>query len=188
VVAATVLAMAALLLGIPSCDAEEKQRVPAAIDEVAGSYGAVAMGASEADVRRAFGEPGGGEGFYPLGNDFGEIGGAPAVRNWPPNDRTEPRVLRYEDVAFLVGSRGVFAFVVTADRAHTRRGIAVGDPLAQARRAYDLGCGEGVAGERIGGGVAYRYPTCRGTIGGRIRIWFGEDPIRSVTLARVGSG
>jgi hypothetical protein len=188
VLAAAVLAVAALLAALPGCDGDDDNPpAPAVIDEVAGSYGGVRMGASEAEIRRAFGDPGGGEGFFPLGEEFGDIGGAPAVRNWPPNDRSEPTVLRYEDVAFLLGSRGVFAFVVTAEGTHTRRGVAIGEPLAEARRAYDVGCGEGVAGERLGGGVE-TYPTCRGTIGERIRIWFGEDPIRSITLARVGRG
>lgn len=182
--AAAALAVAALLAALPGCNRGEERPIPSTIDEAAGSYGGVSMGAGEADVRRAFGEPGGGEGFFPLGESHGEIGGAPAVRNWPPDERAAPRVLRYEHVAFLLGSRGVFAFVVTADGTRTRRGVAVGDPLGKAARFYDVGCGEGVAGERIGGGVE-TYPTCRGTIGGRIRIWFGEDPIRSITLARV---
>lgn len=91
--------------------------------------------------------------------------------------------LRYDGVAFLVGARGVYAILVT-ERARTLRGVAIGNELAWARRRYKVGCGEGVAGERIGGGVE-TYPTCRGTIDERIRIWFGEDPIRSLAIARV---
>jgi hypothetical protein len=187
--AAAVILVAALLAALPGCDGDEdaERRPPGAIDEVAGSYGGVRMGASEEDVRSVFGEPGEGEGFFPLGTEFGEIGGAPAVRNWPPDDRAAPTVMRYEDVAFLVGSRGVFAFVVTAEGARTRRDVAVGDRLVAARRTYDVGCGEGVAGEALVGETP-TYPYCRGTIGERTRIWFGEDPIRSITLARVGAG
>ncbi|MEO5575140.1 MAG: hypothetical protein ABIR67_07870 [Gaiellaceae bacterium] len=91
--------------------------------------------------------------------------------------------LRYDGVAFLIGTEGVYAIMVT-ERARTLRGVAVGDDLGRARRTYKLGCGEGVAGERIGGGVE-TYPTCKGTIDGRIRIWFGEDPIGSIAVARV---
>jgi hypothetical protein len=187
VLAAAVVAVTLLLAALPGCDGEEESGAPTVIDEVDGSYGGVRMGASEAEVRRDFGEPGGGEGFFPLGEEFGDIGGAPAVRNWPPNDRSEPTVLRYEDVAFLVGSRGVFAFVVTAEGARTRRGVAIGDPLEKASRTYRFGCSEGHAGETLWGD-ALTYPYCRGTIGERIRVWFGEDPIRSITLARVGRG
>jgi hypothetical protein len=91
--------------------------------------------------------------------------------------------LSYEGLAVLVGADGVYAILV-AEPARTRRGVAIGDDLVRARRVYKLGCGEGVAGERMGGGVE-TYPTCRGTIDGRIRIWFGEDPIESIAIARV---
>jgi hypothetical protein len=156
------------------------------VHERRGSYGGIAMGASEQDVRRVFGEPGGGQGFFPLGESFAEIGGPPAVSVWPPGTRKRATVLRYDGVAFLVGSRGVFAFVVTAEGARTRMGVAIGDRLRDARRRYRLGCGEGVGGEPLFGGETPTYPYCRGTIGDRIRIWFGQDPIRSITLARVG--
>jgi len=152
------------------------------LDERAGSYRGVSFGASEAEVRRAVGEPGEGTGFSPLGSEFGDVGGPPAVRVWPAGSLLQ-KSLRYRGFSFLVGTEGVYAIMVT-EPARTRRGVAVGDDLARARRLYKVGCGEGVAGERIGGGVA-TYPTCRGTIDGRIRIWFGEDPIGSLAIARV---
>jgi hypothetical protein len=36
------------------------------VDEQRGRYGDVRLGSSEADVRATFGEPGGGDGFFPL--------------------------------------------------------------------------------------------------------------------------
>jgi hypothetical protein len=155
------------------------------IDEHAASYRGIAIGATAADIRRAFGEPGSGEGFFPLDESFGEIGGAPAVVNWPRDWRGRPTVLRYESVAFLVGPEGLFAFVVTERGARTRRGVAIGDPLAKAVRAYGLGCIDQPYGEPLFGGDVPTFRTCRGTVDRRIRIWFGRDPIRSITLARV---
>jgi hypothetical protein len=179
-----------LLLGIVlstaivgGCGGDAEPATEPLLDERAGSYRGVEFGMSEQDVRRVLGEPGEGEGFVPLDEEFGDVGGPPAVRNWPRESRATPKALLYDGVAFLVGTEGVYAILVT-EPAHTRRRVAIGDDLARARRAYDVGCGEGVGGERLGGGVE-TYPTCRGTIDGRIRIWFGEDPIRSIAIARV---
>jgi hypothetical protein len=157
----------------------------AVIDEHAGSYRDVEIGDAEDDVRRIFGEPGEGDGFFPLGESFGEIGGAPGVRNWPPDWRGRPALLRYDNVAFLVGLRGVFAFVVTEDEARTMRGVKIGDPLKRARAVYGGGCGKQQYGESLfGDQPSFRW--CRTTIDHRIRLWFGRDPIRSITVVRVG--
>jgi hypothetical protein len=168
------------LLG--GCGGGDEPTTPQLLDERAGSYRGVRFGASEEHVRRVFGEPGEEEGFAPLDSEFKDVGGPPAVRVWPPGSMRQ-KALSYGGVAFLVGTEGVYAILVT-EQAKTLRGVAIGDDLARARRLYRLGCGEGVAGERLGGGVE-TYPTCRGTIDGRIRIWFGEDPIRSIAIARV---
>ena len=189
-VAAALTLMAAGCTQWPDRDDESAppRRGPAVVDETAGAFRGVRMGAGEADVRRVFGEPGDGEGFFPLGESFGEIGGAPAVRNWPHDWRGRPTVLRYEGVAFLVGPRGVFAFVVTEEGARTKRGVRIGDSLERAQRVYDAGCGEQPYGEPLFGGDTPTFRWCRGTIAERHRIWFGRDPIRSITLARVGRG
>jgi hypothetical protein len=174
----TLAALAALAAG---CGGDEPGVIHR-IDERAGSYRNVSFGDTAAEVRSVHGEPGEGSGFAPLDTEFGDVGGPPAVRVWPPGS-VQQRSLRYDGFSFLVGSAGVYAIMVT-ERARTLRGVGIGDELRLARRRYRLGCGEGVAGERIGGGVE-TYPTCRGTIDGRIRIWFGEDPIRSIAIARV---
>jgi hypothetical protein len=92
-----------------------------------------------------------------------------------------PAVLRYDDAAFLVADQGVYALIVGREGAHTLRGVAIGDDLDEAREAYDLRCVDVAGGESLVGGVE-TYPSCSATIGGRIRIWFGRDPIRSITL------
>jgi len=174
------LAATATLAG--GCGGSDEPVAPRLLDERAGSYRGVELGASETQVRRVFGEPGEEEGFAPLDSEFQDVGGPPAVRVWPPGSQRQ-HALSYDGVAFLVGTEGVYAILVT-EPAKTLRGVAIGDDLGRARRLYKVGCGEGVAGERVGGGVE-TYPTCRGTIDGRIRIWFGEDPIRSIAIARV---
>ena len=169
-----------MLLG--GCAGDEELPAPRLLDEREGSYRGVAFGATEAQVRGVFGEPGEESGFAPLGSTFRDVGGPPAVRVWPPGSMVQ-KALSFDGVAFLVGTEGVYAILVT-EPARTRRAVAIGDDLSRAQRLYRVGCGEGVAGERIGGGVE-TYPTCKGTIDGRIRIWFGEDPIRSIAIARV---
>jgi hypothetical protein len=174
------IAAALVLLG--ACGGDDDPAAPSLLDERGGSYRGIRLGDTEAKIRSRFGAPGEGEGFFPLGESFGDIGGPPAVRVWPP-DSSSSRAMRYEGVAFAVGSEGVYAIIVT-EPARTLRGVTIGDDLARSRRLYAVGCGKGVAGERIGGG-SLTYPTCRGTIDGRVRIWFGEDPIASIAIARV---
>ncbi len=167
---------------VSGCGGGDEPTTPSRLDERGGTYRGVRLGDTEAEVRDRFGAPGEGEGFFPLGESYAEIGGPPAFRVWPPGSSSS-KALRYEGVAFAVGSDGVYAIIVT-EPARTLRGVAIGDDLARSRRLYDVGCGEGAAGERLGGG-SLTYPTCRGTIDERIRIWFGEDPIRSIAISRI---
>lgn len=182
VLARLTLAVAVLAAG---CTHAARVGESPVVDEDVGSYGGVTLGSMEEEVRRVFGEPGDGAEFSPLGESWSEVGGAPAVRNWPPGWEGRPTVLRYDGVAFLVGPKGVFAFVVSEEGAATKRGVAIGDPLARARRADGAGCGQQPYGESLFGGTR-SFSWCRTTIGHRVRLWFGRDPIRSITVARVG--
>jgi hypothetical protein len=73
----------------------------------------------------------------------------------------------------------VYALVVTAEGAAVSGGVAVGDPLSDAFTSYrGLRCG------RTSGGGEYReWPYCVGAVGARRFVWFGEDPIASVTVS-----
>ena len=146
------------------------------VDERTGSYRGVTMGDSESEVRAALGEPAGGDGFAPAGESPADVG----VPQFIPARGGMPTLLKYDDVSFLVGPGGVYAFIVAAEGAHTRRGVAIGDDLDAARKRYELRCIDVAGGESLGGGQEY-YPSCRATVGG-IRVWFGRDPIRSITL------
>jgi hypothetical protein len=73
---------------------------------------------------------------------------------------------------------------VTVEGAHTREGVRIGDDLDAVKEAYD-GADCGIRNE----GTEYvEYPYCRVRVRpGRV-VWFGQDPIRSITIASVALG
>lgn len=93
-----------------------------------------------------------------------------------------PTPLHYRDTAYLVSPTvGVFSMVTLESGARTREGVGVGDELARVRERYDrVDCGESVAGEGLFGETPM-YPWCRAIVGD-VRVFFGEDPIESITL------
>jgi len=137
------------------------------------------MGDSPDRVRRVFGEPSNGPGFAPADSSPAEIG-VPQTIPVPPGTRFPPDLLKYDNVAFIVGPSGVYAFIVTEDGAATTRGVAIGDSIEKARTAYPVRCIEVAGGESLLGGEEF-YPSCGATLD-RLRVWFGRDPIRSITL------
>jgi hypothetical protein len=173
-------------LALSACDLfeisdESDERFPRLIDEQRGRYGQVGLASTEAEVRAAFGEPGDGDGFYPL--DADSFRGPEFIK---APDRRKPTVLRYEEVAFLVSSDGVFAVSITRPEATTLRGVSVGEPLQAVRGNYDRPkCGESVTGEPLFGGETPTYAWCRVRVGST-DVFFGGDPIESVTLTFLG--
>jgi hypothetical protein len=172
------IAAAALIAAVVSVALWSTRRndggTPILVDESTGSYRGVVMGDDSSDVRRRLGSFEEGPGFAPAGDLPAEVG-------VPQSIPGPGRILKYDDVAFLVGPRGVYAFIVTADGAETTRGVQIGDDLDAARRAYDLHCVDVAGGESLLGGQEF-YPSCRTTIGRRTYVWFGRDPIRSITV------
>ena len=148
------------------------------IDERTGAYRSVRLGSSEREVIRVFGEPNRESGFAPVDTSPAEIGVPQSIT--PPGGRP-PVLLKYEHVAFLVTpDTGVYAVIVMEPSATTTRGVAIGDEMTVAHRRYRLQCLDVAGGESLLGGQEF-YPSCGGNIG-RVRIWFGRDPIRSITL------
>jgi hypothetical protein len=147
------------------------------IDDKRGAYGGVTMGDSEEEVHRAFGEPSTEPGFAPAGKLPAEVGGP---QSFPA--RVPFRLLKYEDVGFLLNG-GVYAFIVANDGAETTRGVAIGEAMDEARRSYRLKCIRVAGGESLFGGQEF-YPSCSAALDGGLRIWFGRDPIKSITLVR----
>lgn len=156
------------------------------VNETEGRLRGVRFGASAAQVRAALGKPtDDGQGFFPEGADFT---GPPAIPA-PSSDRgtrVSPETLHYQDAAYLVSpTAGVFAMAVLAEGAETRAGVRVGDSLERVRERYSskVDCGEAAAGESLFGGDPPTYPWCRTRIGD-LGVFFGEDPIESITLTR----
>jgi len=99
-----------------------------------------------------------------------------------------PPDLRYDDVSFGLCRGRAYFVLVAEDGAITLRGVAIGDDLGEARKAYSaLVCGRAYGGESLFGGGTY-YPYCAGRLGAHRWISFGEDPIASITIARTRVG
>lgn len=159
------------------------------VDERSGVLGGVRFGDSVAEVRVRMGRPtDNADGFFPEDTDFTGPPSIPA----PPSDQrppTRPEPMHYEDTAFLVSPTvGVYAMATFADGARTRAGIGVGDELSGVDEAYpQVVCGSAVAGEPLFGGDPPTYPWCRTGVG-NVGVFFGGDPIESITLTRAGGG
>ena len=147
----------------------------------------VRFGDRERDVRERLGEETDHHaGFFPEGADYT---GPPAIPS-PESDRGSripPAELHYDGTAYLVSPTvGVFSMATLEQGARTRAGVGVGDDLELVRERYVRAeCGEAVAGESLFGGEPPTYPWCRALVGD-IRVFFGEDPIESITLTRYG--
>jgi hypothetical protein len=168
------LAVAALfLLAVTGCGGKAR---PTAVDELRGTYRGVGIGDTTDEVERVFGHEslsGYEEPLEPRKEDFVDIGGPTVIAGSCGTN------LRYDHVTFFVCDGRVDGFIVAQSGAHTTRGIAIGDDAKKARARYPLlTCGE----SPFEGGS---YPYCGGRIAAHRWLWFGRDPIRSITIATV---
>ena len=171
---------------------DEDEEAVASIDESRGRYRGVGIGDDAGAVRRVFGQrpfAAMDEPLTPTNADFVDVGGPTVVS--PPCKPTTPRLggrsrhtlLRYDDASFLFCDGTVFALMVTASDARTTSGLGVGDEREKAQSLYaDLTCGEAPSGD-VG-----HYPYCAGVTastrsGQRLHVWFGEDPVASITVS-----
>lgn len=151
------------------------------IDEVRGTYRGAGIGDSADEVRRVLGTTefadASRESMMPLDSDFRDDGG-PMVVEFPDKPSAGRHdLLRYPDVSFLFFEGKVFAIVVTDDGAATRRGLAIGHDLGSVEKLYqEMSCGEA---EPESG----PYPYCAGELRPQRHVWFGQDPIASITIA-----
>jgi len=150
---------------------------PRLVDELGGSYRGAHLGDSPRRIRALLGDPSSRGGGAPLGEDLYEIGG-PTSSQPPP--RTGPiTAYRYRGLLLELTSQGLYAFTITDGDAETRHGVGVGDSLATVRRAYpDLHCGTANEGTEY-----ITFPYCGDRIAPQRYVWFGEDPIRSISLS-----
>jgi hypothetical protein len=126
------------------------------------------------------------DGFFPKmpttrgrGSLAAERSAAAATANAPPLPRRGVPRFRRRSASFRWprSRRG----------AQTRAGVRVGDGLELVRIRYGrVHCGEAVAGEPLFGGELPTYPWRRALVGD-VRVFFGGEPIDSVTLTRYAS-
>jgi hypothetical protein len=178
--AALIAAAIGIILVRNGDEASSETRRAAVVDERTGAFRGVRMGASAESVRRLLGEPAEGPGFAPAGASPAEIGVPQSIPS--AGAAAPPTLLKYDDVTFLLGPSGVYGFIVAADGAATTRGVAIGDEMEKARTAYGGSCIDVAGGESLLGGGHEFYPSCGATLDNQLRVWFGRDPIRSITL------
>src|SRR5918992_785587 len=164
--------MGSVLWLVDGGDGEDPEQV--LVDERAGRLRGVSFGDTVSEVRARLGEPtDDADGFFPEGADFTGPPGIPSPQS-DQGSRVPPDPLHYGDTAYLVSPTvGVFSMAILADGARTRAGIGVGDELERVRERYErVDCGKASAD---------KYPWCRAIVGD-VRVFFGGDPIESVTL------
>ena len=91
----------------------------------------------------------------------------------------EQVTLRYRGASFFVRQDRVFGFMVTAARTPTQKGIAVGDTLDRVRNAYPHFDCEGASRSDTS---ATQEPACFGHAPLQRFVYFGGDPIQSITV------
>jgi hypothetical protein len=180
------IALAAIVAGVVysvTGDNDKGQPAPLServIHELRGTYRGVGIGDSGAEVRRVFG-PRSDAGDGPLtpldAGSFTEVGGAMVIRN--PRLMGDPELLRYRDVSFLLMDDKVFALMITDSGAATQEGLAIGHDLDAAGERYEgLNCEDAEVGD-----FGETFPFCAGPLAPQRHIWFGQDPIGSITIA-----
>jgi hypothetical protein len=169
------------------------------VDERAGRVAGVGLGTSRARLEHKLGQGrdttdtgGAGE---PIGADHDAIGGPNSYGfprrcdRRPVGNSTSPRgqgltSLSYSSLAFALCDNHVYEFVTTAPGARTLRGVAIGQPLRAAKRAYpELRCGTSTGDSTDPRTPQYSY--CAGQVGPHRYLWFGQNPIRSIAVASV---
>jgi hypothetical protein len=189
--AAAALALAAPLGGCgddqPGAERGAADPKETRLDERAGEYRGVGLRDPQRNVIRVFGRPAkekNPSGPLVVGNEI-EAFGLPWIVAPPPRPRGTTRQLRrgayrYRYVSFSTSPIfGVYKFTVVAPNTVTNRGLRIGDPLADVRRRYPgLNCGI-----RNKESEYPEYPYCAGKLGRGRYIWFGQDPVRSMSMA-----
>jgi hypothetical protein len=150
-----------------------------------GSYYGVGIGAVPAAVRRARGEPGPWDRKHdpvtPLGRDVWETNTLSTLCRVDPRDFRPFGALRYQDAAFLLYGDRVCTIIVIEDGAATESGVAIGDPMEDARTAYpQLRCGQ--LPTEVDVEDPETIPYCTGKIQRNRYLAFINDPIDTIEV------
>lgn len=181
-IACGVLGLAALVFGLVALRRDDAEAL--LVDEHAGTLHGVRFGDSESDVRTRLGqETDDRAGYFPAGRQYTGPFAIPVPASNHAS-RIAPSELHYRDDAYLVSATaGVFSMTTLDGSAQTRAGVGVGDELALVRERYArVSCGDAVGGESLLG-RGRTYPWCRALVGDT-RVFFGADPIASITITR----
>jgi hypothetical protein len=163
--------VAALAIGVAGCGSRER----VVVDERRGEVAGIHFGDTSTRVRAVRGREKGREGFVPT-EARGRYTGPRAI---PVGART-PETLDYETDAYLVSPGfGVLSMTTVAGGATTRAGVSIGDDLDAVRSRYQR-----VICRETPGGEAGSYRWCRARVG-HVAVFFGGDPISSITLTRL---
>ena len=170
------VALAALLVvAVAGCGGGS--RPAPSVNENAGTLAGVRFGETAAQVRDRFHDPTeSASGFFPKGAAYS---GPPGIPSPDQGTDTRPQTLHYGSSAYLVSPTvGVYAMATVAKGSTTKAGVGVGDPLADVATSFKhIDCGQ------TAGGESPSYDWCRATLP-KARVFFGGDPIRSITLTR----
>ena len=191
--AAAVAAFAALSMA--SCGRETEPRAVALvglIDERSATVRNVGIGSSKARIATVLGSYGVRSQAYPSepadADDDDATGGPWSVVTGPhhlgPGGPSGEQVtLRYPGAAFFVRQDRVFGFLISAKDAYTLAGVGVGDDLSRVRERYPRFRCEGASRSDTS---AIQAPSCSGSVRGDRFVYFGGDPIESVTVMEHG--
>ena len=167
------------------CGGNDKDTAPRAsvIDEERGSYRGVALGDPPQAMYRVFGEKAPAEENEPT-IPASLRAGDPSYGPWhiPYGGLGRGRTAhyRYAEAVFAFHRDELIWFETIEPGAATSAGVAIGDPLRRVERAYARAiCGT------AGGGEYGEYPACVVKLGARRSIWFGGDPVASITVGAV---
>ncbi len=151
------------------------------LNERSGRFRGVGLGSSDARARRKLGvtRMSANEPLAPLGRNPAELGFPPSPKD-PRRIRGSYRAWRFTGVAFGAFGRRAYLMTVASGAARTTRGITVGDPLRRVQKRYpELKC-------RKAGGQGSEYvqvSSCTGKVAPRRYVWFGRDPVHSITVS-----
>lgn len=191
---AFVIASGALVVGVLACGDSPGDQSGASsvvrVDERKGSVQGVTLGDSVAAVKRQL--PGGVEEDamtaknVPLSGDVEELGLPWIVappRGLAASDRM--RILRYRHLSITFAPpTAAYVIQIAIPGARTRAGVGIGERLDAAASAYpNMRCDV-----RNRNSEYVAYPYCTTKLEDGPYIWFGRDPIRSITLSSTPLG